>query len=236
MHPGTHVFLLGPFASSVAITRTIIALNNAGRTNTDATTPSAKIATNVCSVGEIFPLQGTLCQKLQEDLARFFSGASDRDASAPPPPPLPPPPGQDVSNRDSNGNTNIHGESSRDGGGAAAAEAQAAALGMDRAKKAAGGRGAVRDRSAIRIAIETVRESTGVSAELASYALLASKVRHKKVVLYGIGLRFVVPSLGRRGAYPGGGRAGRAQVYRSLCAAKVSSSIALQANDVWVLM
>lgn len=134
--------------------------------------------TSFLSLGEIFPLQGTLCQKLEEELARFCFGTADRAArpaaaataaaaSA----------GRDLSDRDSDGSTNIHVESSREGGCAGAAEGAAAA--------AAGGAATERDSSAIRFAIETIRESTGVSADLAAYALLVSKVRHKQFYFVG---------------------------------------------------
>eukprot|EP00752_Nemacystus_decipiens_P012584 g11144.t1 len=134
------------------------------------------------SVGEIFPLQGTLCQRLQEELARFCSGAADRKAARPPnsaPPARQPSSpvgaasgGRDLSERGSGGSIDVHGEPSRDGGGAAASATGADAA---TAEKMAGGGSAERDSSAIRFAIVTIRESTGVTAELAAYALLVSK-------------------------------------------------------------
>ena len=54
--------------------------------------------------------------------------------------------------------------------------AAAMEVGTGTAKKTAGSRAVERNSSAIRFAIETICESTGVSAELASYALLVSKV------------------------------------------------------------
>eukprot|EP00903_Cladosiphon_okamuranus_P021144 g19422.t2 len=115
------------------------------------------------SLGEIFALQGTLCQKLQEEMARFCSGAADRAArpavtAAAAPSPSP---GRDQSDRESGGGTHLHGESRRDEDGAGAAAAVAGAT--------------ERDSLATRFAIETIRESTGVSTELAAYALLISK-------------------------------------------------------------
>lgn len=131
-----------------------------------------KNATNAHSIGEIFPLHGTLCQKLQEELARFFSDASDQetvataDAAAGG--------GRNFSGRDSHGSANARDESRRDGGGAATE--------TDRVTQAAGGgRATDRDGSATRFAVETIRESIGVSAELAAYALSVSKVHPQKL-------------------------------------------------------
>lgn len=129
-----------------------------------------------CSIGEIFPLQGTLCRKLQEELAWFCSGAADRAAAAAAAAPA----GRGGSDLDNDGGSidKIVGESGLDGGGATASAAGETC----RTRRAAGGEGTERDSSALRVAIEIVRESTGVSAELAAYALLVSKVRHETVL------------------------------------------------------
>ena len=139
---------------------------------------------NARSIGEIFPLQGTLCQKLQEELTRFCSGAADREAARPPPPPLPTAAAAAAASvarrlserNDSDGSTNNHGGSRGDAATATVAEAME--IDTDGARRPAGGGARERDSSAVRFAIETIRESTGVSAELASYALLISKVCH----------------------------------------------------------
>lgn len=145
---------------------------------------------NARSIGEIFPLQGTLCQKLQEELTRFCSGAADREAARPPLLPLPTAAAAAATSiarrlserNDSDGSTNNHGGSRGDGGDAATAAtatvAEAMEVDTDGARRPAGGGARERDSSAVRFAIETIRESTGVSAELASYALLISKVCH----------------------------------------------------------
>ncbi|CAM9719108.1 unnamed protein product [Ectocarpus sp. 4 AP-2014] len=144
-------------------------------------------------IGEIFPLQGTLCQKLDEDLKGMWPRAADRTRVR-----------REISDQlkggGGGGGGNGNGSSLRagvaeDGGGssasgggdgaAAVVAAEAAAAGADghgAAPSSAGGAGgsggeaaAGPDSSAVQWAIQSIYETTGASRELVAYALVVSK-------------------------------------------------------------
>ncbi|CAB1098736.1 unnamed protein product [Ectocarpus sp. CCAP 1310/34] len=136
-------------------------------------------------IGEIFPLQGTLCQKLDEDLTGMWHRAADRTRVR-----------REISDQLRDGGGNGNGSSVRAGvaedgdggsaggvgdGAAAAVAAAATAAGADGhgAAPSSGGSGgeaaAEPDSSAVQWAIESICETTGASRELVAYTLMVSK-------------------------------------------------------------